>query len=137
MAHFRSPRSRISDSIMPSFGFTDAEYEAMTGYLTSLKTPPSLATPAETFTNLCARCHGDKGDGRGLISTYLDPFPRDLTKIGFMNSKPIERYIASIQNGVQGTSMPGWGKMLNEGQIRGLLDYGAAPDVEGSQNSGE
>ena len=123
MAHFRSPRSRISDSIMPSFGFTDAEYEAMTNYLTSLRTPPSLATPAETFTNLCARCHGEKGDGRGLISTYLDPFPRDLTKIGFMNSKPIERYIASIQNGVAGTSMPAWGKVLNEGQIRGLLDY--------------
>lgn len=123
MEHFRSPRARISDSIMPAFGFSDGEYQAMTTYLASLRTPPAIGSPAEIYTNLCARCHGDKGDGHGQIAVYLDPYPRDLTKAGFMNSKPLERHIASIRSGVAGTSMPAWGRVLTDDQIRGVLDY--------------
>lgn len=123
MDHFRSPRSRIADSIMPAFGFTDGEYQAMTTYLASLKTLPPLNSPAEIYTSLCSRCHGEKGDGHGQIAVYLDPYPRDLTKVGFMNSKPLERYVASIRNGVHGTSMPAWGRVLSDEQIRGVLEH--------------
>jgi sulfur oxidation c-type cytochrome SoxX len=42
MDHFRDPRSRVSDSIMPTFNFPDTEYQAMTAYLMNLKTPPPL-----------------------------------------------------------------------------------------------
>ena len=123
MEHFRSPRSRIADSIMPAFGFPDADYRAITSYLLSLKTPPAATAPNEIYLNNCARCHGEKGDGHGPIAIYLDPYPRDLTKVGFMNSKPQERLIKSIQAGVGGTSMPAWGQAFTEEQIRGVLDY--------------
>ncbi|MCS6806647.1 MAG: c-type cytochrome [Acidobacteriota bacterium] len=123
MDHFRDPRSRVPDSIMPAFGFSDSEFLSMTQYLKSLTTPPPTATPAEAYKNLCARCHGEKGDGHGLIALYLDPYPRDLTKVAFMNSKPEERFIMSIKEGVPGTSMPAWGKVLNDAQIRDLLNY--------------
>lgn len=108
---------------MPAFGFSEHEFLSMTQYLKSLTTPPSTATPAETYKNLCARCHGEKGDGHGPIALYLDPYPRDLTKVTFMNSKPEERFITAIKEGVPGTSMPPWGNVLNDEQIRELLDY--------------
>lgn len=123
MEHFRDPRARVSDSIMPTFGFPDADYLALTTYLKSLTTPPAFTTPAEFFKGTCARCHGEKGDGHGPIAIYLDPYPRDLTKVGFMNSKSDERLITSIKEGVAGTSMAPWGHVINDEQVRGLLAY--------------
>jgi mono/diheme cytochrome c family protein len=61
------------------------------------------------------------------VAWYLDPAPRDLTKVGFMNSKPRERFLTSLREGVPGTSMPAWGHALrpalNDEQIAGMLDY--------------
>lgn len=123
VAHFKDPRALVPDSIMPTFGFTDAEFKAMSAYLATSKKTPAMGNPQEIYQNLCVRCHGDKGDGHGLIATYLDPYPRDFTNKGFMNSKPEERFVDSIKNGVGGTSMPAWGKVLNDEQIKGVLAY--------------
>jgi sulfur oxidation c-type cytochrome SoxX len=123
VAHFKDPRALVPDSIMPTFGFSDTDYKAMSAYLGTLNKPPPIGNAQETYKNLCLRCHGDKGDGHGLIATYLDPYPRDFTNIGFMNSKTEERFVDSVKNGVGGTSMPAWGKVLNDEQIKGLLAY--------------
>ena len=131
--HFRNPRSRISDSIMPAFRFPDEEFHAMAGYLAGLRTPPRLVGTADTFKALCARCHGEKGDGQGVTALYLDPAPRDLTKAAFMNSKPSERFVRSIEGGVPGTSMPAWGKVFNEQQAGALLEYVRATFVHEAQ----
>jgi len=85
--------------------------------------PPPNMTPAETFKTLCARCHGEKGDGKGINAIYLDPAPRDLTKAEFMTTKAEARFLTSIHDGVPGTSMPPWGKVLTEDQIKGVFDY--------------
>jgi sulfur oxidation c-type cytochrome SoxX len=121
--HFRNPRAVVTDSIMPSFRFGDQDFRGMSAYLTSLKTPPAPASPAEAYKALCQRCHGEKGDGHGPVAWYLDPYPRDLTKAGFINSKPIDRLTDSIKNGVAGTSMPAWGKALKDDQVKGVLDH--------------
>ncbi len=123
VAHFKNPRSRIPDSIMPAFRFPEQDFADISSYLVTLKTPPPAAAPAETFKTLCARCHGEKGDGNGKVAWYLDPAPRDLTKAGFMNSKPRDRFVHSIAGGVPGTSMPAWGHALKPEQIDGVLDY--------------
>jgi sulfur oxidation c-type cytochrome SoxX len=123
MQHFKDPRSRVTDSIMPTFAFADPEFQSLTAYLVSLNKPPAAVAPAEIYQNNCARCHGDKGDGKGQIWLYLDPAPRDLTKVAFMNSKPEERFFQSVKQGVAGTSMPAWGRAFNDGQIRGVLGY--------------
>jgi sulfur oxidation c-type cytochrome SoxX len=122
-AHFKDPRALVPDSIMPTFGFSDADYQSMTTYLMNQKKTPSLNNPQEIYQNLCMRCHGDKGDGHGQIATYLDPYPRDFTNAGFMNSKPEDRFVTSIKNGVSGTSMPAWSKVLTDEQIKGVLAY--------------
>lgn len=122
-SHFRDPRSRVSDSIMPSFGFRNEEFQAMTEYLRGLNKAPELKSAPDNFNTLCARCHGQNGDGRGMIALYLDPAPRDLTKVAFMNSKPEDRFVTSILEGVPGTSMPSWKNLLSETQARELLNY--------------
>jgi mono/diheme cytochrome c family protein len=72
---------------------------------------------------LCERCHGEKGDGQGKVAWYLDPSPRDFTKAAFMASKPRARFVKSIAEGVAGTSMPPWAKVLNQGKADELLTY--------------
>jgi sulfur oxidation c-type cytochrome SoxX len=122
--HFVNPRSRVPDSIMPAFRFPAEDFQKITAYLETLKTPPPPTVDARTtFTNLCARCHGEKGDGNGKVAWYIDPSPRDFTKPGFLASKPRTRFIASIQEGVGGTSMPPWKRILKDDQISGVLDY--------------
>lgn len=123
MDHFHNPRSRVPDSNMPAFALPPDEFQAITAYLLSRTTPPPAMAPAETYRNLCARCHGDKGEGNGINATYLDPAPRDLAKAEFMTSKPQARFLSSIALGVPGTSMPAWGKALSDDQIKGILDY--------------
>jgi len=123
MDHFQSPRARIPDSIMPSFRFPSEDFQRLSAYLETRKTPPTPMGPAETYQALCQRCHGEKGDGNGKVAWYLDPSPRDFTRAAFMNSKPRERFVHSIQNGVPGTSMPPWGRALADTQVNGVLDY--------------
>jgi len=123
MDHFANPRSRVPDSIMPSFRFPAEDFERITAYLGSLKTPPPAMPPAETYKALCERCHGEKGDGEGKVAWYLDPSPRDFTKAGFMTSKPHTRFVNSIQEGVAGTSMPSWKNVLKPEQVDGVLSY--------------
>ncbi len=123
MDHFKDPKSRTPDSTMPAFNLPEADFNDMTAYLLARTAPPPNMTPAETFHVLCARCHGEKGDGRGINAIYLDPAPRDLTRAEFMVSKPESRFLNSIHNGVPGTSMPPWGKTLNIAQIQDVYDY--------------
>ncbi|MEZ5427027.1 MAG: c-type cytochrome [Pyrinomonadaceae bacterium] len=122
-AHFKNPRALVPDSIMPTFTFSDAEFNSMSSYLAGLNKAPTFNNSQEIYQNLCMRCHGQNGDGNGQIAIYLDPYPRDFTNAGFMNSKTDERLVNSIKNGVGGTSMPAWGKILNEEQIKGVLAY--------------
>jgi mono/diheme cytochrome c family protein len=123
MDHFVNPKSRMPDSIMPAFRFPKQDFEQLSTYLATLKTPPAFAGPTENYKALCERCHGEKGDGNGKVAWYLDPSPRDFTKTAFMNSKPRERFVKSIEEGVAGTSMPPWAKVLKHEQADALLGY--------------
>lgn len=123
LAHFKNPRAVVADSIMPSFRFTDAEFAEMVAYLSAERAPMAAADGKDIYQGLCQRCHGEKGDGNGPIATYLDPSPRDLTKASFMTSKTPERLHASIKQGVGGTSMPPWARVLTDAQVQTVYDY--------------
>ena len=123
MAHFRDPRSRVPDSIMPTFPFGDNDFQAISSFLLTKNAPPHFNSAEEIYKGLCVRCHGEKGDGKGPTYLYIDPAPRDLTKAAFMNSKSEERFLASLQNGVPGTSMPPWARVLTEEQRKSVLDF--------------
>ena len=64
----------------------------------------------------CQGCHGDRGDGKGPASPFLDPKPRDFTKGIFkfhstpgQNSLPTDSDLfVTITHGLWGTAMPPW-----------------------------
>jgi mono/diheme cytochrome c family protein len=123
MEHFLNPRSVVSDSIMPAFRWDEGDFRALTAHLLTLTTAAPVMNAEATYQAFCSRCHGVEGGGDGPITLYLDPAPRDLTKAAFMNSKTPERFLTSIREGVPGTSMPPWQRVLEEEQAQDVLDH--------------
>jgi mono/diheme cytochrome c family protein len=79
--------------------------------------------------NGCAVCHGPDGRGDGQIATTLQPPPRDLRDPSAYKNGHSEAAIArTIQKGMPGTSMPGYGHLSAEDReqiaayIRSLLE---------------
>ncbi len=58
-----------------------------------------------------------------LLAGYLDPRPRDLTEVAFMRSKPRARLVQSVVQGVPGTSMAPWGRVLGQARSEALVDW--------------
>ncbi len=123
LTHFSDPKSVVPGSLMPPYPLPGDIFDDLSAYLLSRPLPEIPADPAQRYAALCARCHGEKGQGDGVIATYLDPRPRDLTKVSFMQSKSRERLIASVKAGVPGTSMAPWGKVLGDDGSAALVDY--------------
>ncbi len=123
MAHFKDPKSVVPGSLMPPYPLPDDIFQALSAYLLARPVPEVPAEPAKRFQLLCARCHGEKGAADGVIASYLDPRPRDLTKAAFMRTKTKERLVASVKGGVPGTSMAPWGKVLGDEGAAALVDY--------------
>ena len=123
MAHFVDPKSVVPGSVMPPYPLPEPIFEALSLYLLARPAPALPAEPAAQYKALCGRCHGDTGRGDGPIAAYLDPRPRDLTKAAFMRTKTRERLLASLENGVPGTSMAPWGRVLGAERSAALVDY--------------
>jgi cytochrome c oxidase cbb3-type subunit 2 len=123
MTHFRDPKSVVPGSVMPPYPLPAQTFESLSAYLLGRKVPAIPTEPAQQYAQLCARCHGENGRGDGVIAEYLDPKPRDLTKVAFMRSKPRERLIESLRRGVPGTSMAPWGRVLGDDASAALVDH--------------
>jgi len=123
MAHFQDPKSVVPGSVMPPYPLPAVVFDALSRYLLARAAPAVPAEPKAQFAALCSRCHGETGHGDGPIAVYLDPRPRDLSKSSFMKSKTRERLVASVTNGVPGTSMAPWGKVLGPERTTALVDY--------------
>jgi mono/diheme cytochrome c family protein len=123
MKHFEDPKSVVPGSLMPPYPLPGESFESLTAYLLSRPVPALPADPAQQYAQLCARCHGEKGQGDGVIAAYIDPAPRDLAKSSFMRTKARERLVASVSYGVPGTSMAPWGRVLGEDGASRLVDH--------------
>jgi mono/diheme cytochrome c family protein len=83
----------------------------------------------ETFRQYCANCHGAKADGNGVIAPNLVPQPRNLVVVTSWGEKPFIDYMSdarlftSITNGVPGTSMQPWIKVLTDDERWGVITY--------------
>lgn len=97
---------------------------------------PARAQPAggdrgrQLYQQKCAGCHGDEGKGDGPAAELLVPRPRDFTSGKFKirstasGQLPTDEDLARvIRLGMPGTSMPGWGHVLREDDIRTLVAY--------------
>ena len=94
------------------------------------KDQPAAKLGATVYKHMCVFCHGIDGDGGGKATSYLYPWPRDFRKGIFKNrstpsgSLPLDKDIfETIENGIPGTAMPGWGVSLSEDEIWAVIEY--------------
>jgi mono/diheme cytochrome c family protein len=78
----------------------------------------------------CVECHGTTGKGDGASAAYLAPRPRDFTtgkyKIRSTESGTVpsdDDLIGSVRRGLYGTAMPGWDRILADGDITDVVQY--------------
>jgi len=69
----------------------------------------------------CALCHGEKGDGVGLVA--LERPARSFLQGGFSFGNTPEAIFRTISNGIGGTPMPGFAESLSEEARRAVAAY--------------
>ena len=120
---------------MPPFGATnggqlsDDELDAVVAFIRSweanpLVIEPTLAvtpvptpiglTPQETYSNLCAQCHGVSGEGGSGPA---------LNTSEFQQTTPDQEIFAAINLGFPDSPMIAWGKLLSSSQIDQLVQF--------------
>lgn len=70
----------------------------------------------------CMQCHGEKGDGRGVMASMFDPPPRNFCCSETIDGVPDGQLFWIIKNGSPETSMPAF-KNLSDDQIWQLVHY--------------
>ena len=89
----------------------------------------------QLYHNYCANCHGLNAGGDGVLAPNLTPAPRNLVVITSWGEKPFIDYMSdarlydSITNGVPGTSMLPWIKVLDDNQRWQIINYLRAASV--------
>ncbi len=92
--------------------------------------PENLAAGKALYGEHCSQCHGDAGDGEGLMADLLRPRPRDFRRGIYKSRRTMQGELPTegdlfriIGNGMPGTSMPAWRGLLGDEQISQLVDY--------------
>lgn len=96
--------------------------------------PEDLAAGRALYTRNCAACHGENGDGRGVMANSIkaDPGqmaghtnagPADFTRAESMLGASPALLQGKIVRGGMGTGMPYWGPIFTEKQIWTLVAY--------------
>jgi cbb3-type cytochrome oxidase cytochrome c subunit/cytochrome c2 len=71
------------------------------------------------FSEHCASCHGEQGDGRGPAADALAPAPTNF----HLEQPTRARAIDVLEHGVPGTAMPSWAGSLSDSDRRLLSGY--------------
>ncbi len=113
------------------FVFTMAAAGCLAGFLwTARATVEAQPRGKAVYDARCVECHGSTGKGDGPSASYLVPRPRDFTtgkyKIRSTESGSVpsdEDLIGSVRRGLYGTAMPGWDRILPDGDITDVVQY--------------
>lgn len=120
-----------------SFGgpLDDTQVDAIVAFIRSWEENPPVELPpevsggvvsesgAEIYTDLCAQCHGDAGQG-GIGTVLNSPeYQAAITD---------DELFASISEGHPATSMIAWGSVLNSDQIVELVNHIRTLSLEGA-----
>jgi cbb3-type cytochrome oxidase cytochrome c subunit len=145
MQHFRDPQTVSPGSVMPRFGFTEAEARGLTDFLLHLRDQkvalsiPSLMGPADRGREIfrkygCAGCHGPEGKGGvpnpnaktaqqvpGL--TYVaDGYTKvELKKLIFNGQREIVPL--DPRRPAPPLYMPAWGSTIKDAEADDLVTY--------------
>lgn len=127
-----NPTRLIPGSAMPRISMEEETESHLLQFL--LKDAPDSITAMNSkqlYMQLCQRCHAAGGDGRGPIQPNLANFPRTFTEnADFFRAVSDQRLLESLRKGIPGTSMPSYGKLLDEDQMDRLLNLIFAAFIE-------
>jgi mono/diheme cytochrome c family protein len=116
-----SPAKLIPGSIMPVIAMDVEKKALLIRFLLANganKPDHSGHTDSKSlYMALCQRCHAAAGDGFGIIQPNLANFPRAFAgNATFFRRVSDERIVASMSEGIPGTSMPPYGQLLSESE---------------------
>ncbi len=85
------------------------------------------AAGRRTYKTYCKKCHGKRGNGKGLMAKDLDPKPRDFTDKARMEKRSDWQIFQGIKEGgpAVGLSeeMTSWKDSLTEQEMRDVASY--------------
>ena len=123
-------RARASSprvAMIPGFVFAAAMAYAGSAPLTAQE---DNALGRDVYDRWCASCHGYEGLGDGYAAEYMLPRPRDFTQALYQirttpsGQLPTDDDIMRVINeGMPGTTMPGWEEELSLEERLALVDY--------------
>ncbi|WP_305045588.1 c-type cytochrome [Geoalkalibacter sp.] len=119
-----SPHRLIPGAIMPPSPLDEAQRTNLSTFLAEEATAHAHHVQTrQLYMHLCQRCHAADGTGRGPIEPNLATFPRAFAgNAEFFHRAPDQRLRKSLEQGIPGTSMPPYGKLLEEPRREELLD---------------
>ena len=113
-----------------AMGLTAAVSALLAAGMVSSIHAQDLERGAEVYEQWCAQCHGAEGAGDGPAAEYMLPRPRDFTTGLFQirttgsGELPTDADILRIINeGMPGTTMPGWEDALSQSDRQALVAY--------------
>lgn len=120
--HIVNSRRHVPDSIMPTFkDYNEAELDSLVMFLSTFDHKLESSSGEQLYANYCVSCHGENLDGRGRVSTMLDPLPRNFRPQFVVSYE--DRFKTSLREGVAGTAMPPWKDILSDQEIEALIDF--------------
>lgn len=122
-------RHNLLSEAMPEWKdvFSESQVQALIAYLRFLgRTKHDLMGDPEVgmqlYQKYCQVCHGEEGDGDGIMTSLMGITPMDHTNPNETNSLDNEELVASILDG-EGKYMPAWRGILSQGDVEALVSY--------------
>jgi len=124
----RDRHNLLSDA-MPSWKgvFTDSQVDALIAYLRFLGSSKHglMGDPVkgmELYKQYCQACHGEEGDGDGIMTKIMKMEPADHTNPNEMNRLTNDELVKGILTGT-GRYMPAWEGVLTQAEVEQLVSY--------------
>ncbi len=102
--------------------------KVVTGMKDEINARRAKQTGKELYAQRCQVCHGEQGAGDGPAAEFMYPKPRDFTLALFKyktspgTELPLDSDLFNtIKNGLTGTGMPPWDRLLSDQQIQSLV----------------
>jgi len=122
-------RHNILSEAMPSWKgvFTDHQIDALIAYLRFLGNSKYglMGDPVKgraLYEQYCQACHGEEGDGTGIMTKIMKIEPADHTNPNEMDKYTNEELVKNILSG-QGRFMPAWEGILSRAEVEQLVSY--------------